>query len=227
MLDLLEKYATHLNANEEVFIWLRTTGKKALKISSARESDIEHILDFLVSAAAPQRLQKMSFVDAKRKAEEWSKTNQKKGRELVDDDSDIETIHDFLDGTKIVKLKTKKAFQREGFFMSHCVGGYSPDNENCHIYSYRDAKNIPHATFEVKKDNNEIFQIKGKGNGPIHPKYIHPILAFLASIEMTIRPSDMRNLGYYHIEKHHLEFLKTIPGAWKQITMIGGEAYAY
>lgn len=233
MIEQLEVYAKHLNASAEVLAWLRTTGKKAMTKyfhglrAKQCESDIEHILDFLVSSAAPSRLQKMSIQDAKRKAEEWSKANQKKGRNLKDDEADLETIHDFLDGTRIVRLKTKEAFQREGFLMNHCVGGYSPDNKNCHIYSYRDEKNMPHATFEVSKENEEVVQIKGKGNGPIHPKYIHPILAFLKYVGMDIRPADMANLGYYHLHKDHIEFLKQLDEAWKQVVMIGGEAYAF
>lgn len=233
MIEQLEVYANHLNANSEVLSWLRTTGKKAatkafqgLRLREC-ETDLEHILDFLVSSDAPQRLQKMSFQDAKRKAHEWSEKNQKKGRNLVDSGDDIETIHDFLDGTKIVKLKTKKALQREGFLMSHCAGGYSESTKDQMIYSYRDSKNMPHATFEVKKSNNEILQIKGKGNGPIHPKYIYPILEFLRSVGMNIRPSDMVNLGYHHLPKEHLEFLKRFENAWKQVVMISGEAYAF
>ena len=229
MIEQLEEYAKHLNASDEVLSWLRTTGKKRAKDKSIAwdPSEIEHILDFLVSSAAPTRLQKMSYVDAKRKAKEWSEANQKKGRNLVDGPEDIETIHDFKDGSKIIRLKTKAALQREGFLMSHCAGGYDPDRENCHIYSYRDADNMPHATFEVQKGNGEIVQIKGKGNGPIHPKYIHPILAFLKAIGMEVRPNDMQNLGYYHIHKQHTEFLKNIPGAWEQVTEIGGEIYAF
>ncbi len=227
MIEQLETYATHLNANAEVLTWLRTTGKKVLSKNETRASELEHILDYLVSTVAPKRLLKMSFADAKRKATEWSKASQKKGRNITDNTDDVETVHDFLDGTRIVRLKTKKALQREGFLMSHCVGGYDVANEDCHIYSYRDAKNLPHATFEVRKANDEIVQIKGKGNGAIHPKYIHPILAFLNVIGMQIRPSDMVNLGYHHLDKHHLPFIEKFPGAREQVVMIKGEAYAY
>lgn len=233
MIEQLEAYAKSTNASDEVLGWLKTTGAKFLKKASAgsrqsqAESDLEHILDYLISPAAPKRLQKLSVTDAKRKAKEWSDRNQRKGRGLVDTDADIETIHDFLDGTKIVRLKTKSAMQREGFLMSHCAGGYVPENADCHIYSYRDAKNMPHATFEVRKNNNEIVQIKGKGNGPIHPRYIHPILAFLQTIGMQVRPSDMRNLGYYHIERGQLELFKLYEGAEEQMVVIAGESYAF
>lgn len=217
-------YAKGMNANTEVLGWIDSVYKN-YAAKNPTSQDIEHIIDFLVSSAAPSRLRKMSYIDAKRKATEWSKTQQKKGKGLVDMPDDVEVIHDFLDGTKIVKLKTKKAFQREGFLMSHCVGGHSPDDKNCLIYSYRDKHNMPHATFEVRKDNESINQIKGKGNGPIHPKYIHPILAFLKSIGMEIRPNDMQNLGYYHLPNEHLEYLKRSYKAAAQITMINGEAY--
>lgn len=226
-MEQLESYASHLNASPDVFEWLKTAGAKALKTEKISVSELEHILDFLVSSAAPARLRKMSLSDAKRKATEWTKQQQKKGRDLVDTEDDIESIHDFKDGTKIVRLKSKKALQREGFLMGHCVGGYSVDNSDQHIYSYRDLKNMPHATFEVKRKDKEILQIKGKGNGPIHPKYIHPILVFLENIGMKIRPSDMSNLGYHHIHKEHIEFLNKYENARKQIAEINGETYAF
>lgn len=218
-------YAESLMAKTEVIEWLKTTGKSAINKKKASDEDLEHIVDWLVSGRAPSRLRRMSFLDAKRMADEWTRANQKKGRGLVDSDEDIEMVHDFLDGTKIVKLLTKKAYQREGFLMSHCVGGYSISND-VHIYSYRDEDNMPHATFEVQKRSNEIVQIKGKGNGSIHPKYVHPILAFLKTIGMDISHNEMKYLGYYYIHKDHISFLK-ISDAWKQVTIINGEYYSY
>lgn len=225
MIEVVSNYAEGLGANNEVLNWVNTTGKKSVIKHKATQSDLEHIIDFFISSAAPTRLQKMSYVDAKRLSKEWSERNQKKGKHLKDSDSDIETIHNFSDGSRIVKLLTKKAYQREGFLMNHCLGGYNLSS-SVHIYSYRDKENMPHATFEVQKNNNEIVQIKGKGNGSIHPKYINPILEFLRSIGMNIRPSDMVNLGYYHIDKVHLDFLKKSE-AYKQVVMISGEAYAF
>lgn len=224
-MEQIISYAHNINANNEIVNWLNTVGKSSIKKQQATESELEHILDFLVSEKAPSRLQKLNIRDAKRLTIEWSERNQKKGNNIVDLDDDIEIIHDFLDGTKIVKLKTEKSYKREGFLMSHCLGGYSVKND-VHIYSYRDKNNNPHATFEVHKKDNSIVQIKGKGNGNIHPKYIHPILAFLKSVGMDIRPSEMKNLGYYHIHKSHIEFLKKTE-AWGQIIVISGEHYAY
>lgn len=225
-MDELIKYAKGMNANEEVIGWINSVYKNYSKINPT-SNEIEHIIDFLVSPEAPSRLRKMSYVDAKRKADEWSKTNQKKGKNLIDSDDDIETIYDFKDGTKIIRLKTKAAFQREGFLMNHCVGGYSPNDKNHLIYSYRDKNNMPHATFEAIKDNKSINQIKGKGNGPIHPKYIHPILMFLKSIGMNIRPNDMQSLGYFHIHLDHVPYLKLNERASKQLSNINGEYYAH
>ncbi len=225
MLESVKLYIESLSS-EEVKKWCYTTGVAAFRKHLTTVDEFEHIVDYLNSDAAPKRLLKMSFKDAKRLAVDWSKSQQKKGRNVKDEPEDLETVHDFMDGTRIVRLLTKKAYQREGFFMGHCVGGYNV-NPNVHIYSYRDAKNEPHATFEVQREAGQIVQIKGKGNGAIHPKYIHPILAFLRTINLNIRPSDMVNLGYYHLPKEHLDYLKLSPKCAEQIVMISGEAYAF
>lgn len=226
MIDEIKQYALAMNCSNDVLVWLETTGKKTLKQNKTNQTELEHIVDFFMSDQSPNRLYKMSFKDAKRKAHDWTKSNMKKGRNLEDTLNDIEVVHDFPNGSMIVKLKTEQAFKREGFLMSHCLGGYNPNNSELEIYSYRDDKNMPHATFEVRKNSNEITQIKGKGNGPIHPKYIEPILTFLEILGIDIRPSEMVNLGYYHIDNEHLDFLKSIPSAAKQIHEVRGKFYA-
>jgi hypothetical protein len=224
MIDEYIKYAKGMNASEEVMFWINTTLKKSIKTVS--HTNAEHIIDYLVSNNAPKRLRKMSIAQAKDSAKRWSEVQQKKGKNLVDSKDDIEIIHDFLNGSKIVKLLTKKAYKREGYLMRHCLGGYDPKSE-VSIYSYRDKKNLPHATFEVREGNNEIVQIKGKGNGPIHPKYIYPILEFLKSIGQEVRSSEMENLGYYHVHKDLVEFVKNLKGVEDQITVIYGELYVH
>lgn len=228
MIDEYIKYAEGMNANQEVLAWVNQTLAAALRKKRLKynQGQIEHILDYLCSSAAPKRLLKMSIDQAHSNAEKWVKANIKKGRNLVDTDKDIEVIHEYADGSKIVKLLTANAYKREGTLMSHCLGGYAP-KEDIVIYSYRDNKNHPHATFEVQKQNGQISQIKGKGNGAIHPKYIHPILDFLTSIGQKPRPSEMKNLGYYHVDKSLLPLIESIDEFKNQLTSLHGETYAY
>jgi hypothetical protein len=109
--------------------------------------------------------------------------------------------------------------------MSHCLGGYSA-RKDYDIYSLRDKNNKPHATFEVSKKDKDILQIKGKGNGPIHPKYIHRVLAFLKKLGMDIRESEMVNLGYYYIPETHLKFVREKFKS-EEIVEINGSPYAF
>lgn len=220
-------YVSGLNGSAEVTEWVTTVLAKRAKKSSLDQTEAEHVLDYLMSASAPQRLRRMSYADAKIAADKWSAANQKKGRNIHESADEVETIHDFMDGTRIVRLLTQPAFQREGFLMSHCVGGYDPKSKDVHIYSYRDKGNMPHATFEVRRQAKEITQIKGKGNGAIHPRYINPILTFLKSIGIQVRPGDMKNLGYHHVPKDVIDLVLMVDGAEKEIRPILGESYIY
>lgn len=106
---------------------------------------------------------------------------------------------DFKDWFKFVRLKSQKAYSREGRLMSHCVGGYFGRN-NVEIHSLRDDKNNPHCTIELVKEWSRINQIKWKGNGSIDPKYIDYVVKFLEKKGKTIRDYDMKNLGYRTID---------------------------
>lgn len=223
-MEMLFEYAKSLNSSQEIIGWLDTAAKKSLKTNKVSISQLEHVIDWLNSADSPKRLQKLSVVDAKRLSAEWMERNKSKGRDLSDSDEDIQDFMSFKDGSKMVKLLTKKAFTREGYLMSHCLGGYSV-RTGYDLYSLRDDKNIPHATFEISKNNDDILQIKGKGNGLIHPKYIHRVLDFLKELGMTIRSSEMINLGYFHIHKEHLDFVKNKIKNDEKIVDLNGESY--
>jgi len=192
------EYARGLGASDEILAWCDTVLKAQCKKAAPTVEEREHILDYLMSSDAPQRLRRMSYAQAKESAKKWSEANQKKGLALVDSNDDIEPFLDLGDGTKIVKLLTKKAYQREGSLMRHCLGGMEPGGKTA-IYSLRDDKNNPHVTFEITKDDETAQQVKGKGNGMIHPRYIDPTLKFLKSMGFDVRPSEMANLGYHHV----------------------------
>lgn len=220
-------YVMAMGGNAEVAEWIETVLAKQAERSQLNQTETEHILDYLLSSDAPSRLRRMSYEQAKIAADKWSRANQKQGRNLSESESDVELLHSFEDGSRIVRLLTKTAFQREGFLMSHCVGGYNPASADVHVYSYRDHKNIPHATFELQKKDNQIVQIKGKGNGSIHPRYIHPILIFLQKIGITVRSKEMANLGYHHVSEEVMPFVSMIDGAKEQIKEVLGEKYFY
>lgn len=116
-------------------------------------SEVEHILDFLF-ANKVKDVSKVSYRHFVDKAAKWQK---KLENVKVKDDSDgIETVLDFGDGFRFVKLVSKDSYEKEGKLMSHCVASYYGNSAK--IYSLRDASNNPHCTIE--EDN----QIKGKGN---------------------------------------------------------------
>jgi hypothetical protein len=222
--ETLIKYANSLNASQEIIDWLNTVGKASLKKEAVTVSRLEHIIDWLNSDTAPKRLRRLSIKDAIRLSVNWMELNKRKGRDLDDTSDDIKTFIKFPDGTSIVELVTTSAFKREGALMSHCLGGYSI-RDNFKIYSLRDSKNHPHATFEVATGKGEVLQIKGKGNGSIHPKYIFKVLDFLKELKIDIRPSEMKNLGYYEIPEIHFPLVAKNLGKNESIVKINNVNY--
>ena len=188
------QYAQFLNANEEVIYWVEHNLKNYLETHKPTQSEVEHIIDYLASKEAPTRLKKMSYKQAKENAKKWNETLQKKGKEIKETEKDVEVIHDFKDGFKIVKLIGENAYKREGNLMGHCVSSYFGKDDE--IYSLRDNKNMPHCTMSKSSQ-----QIKGKGNGSINPKYIKYVVKFLELSGIEVRDSEMRNLGYVNVEE--------------------------
>ena len=184
------EYAKHIGADEHLIKWVKTTLKNAIEKKEKTTEEVEHILDYLVQA--DKKLERMSYEQALKLTLAWDKTQQKKGNGIEEKPEDTELLMDFKDGFKIVKLIGKNAYKREGFLMRHCVASYC--GKNVEIYSLRDKDNMPHCTMEKNQ------QIKGKGNGDIHPKYIDYVVKFLEKIGMTVGDSEMRHLGYINLE---------------------------
>ncbi len=194
------EYAEAFEANEEVKGWVGRNLVNYLSKNPENQDEIEHIIDYLVSDEAPKRLKSMSYDEAKKNAEKWTKAQQKKGQHIVEKPEDTEVVLDFEDGFKIVKLVGKNAYEREGYLMRHCVASYYGNNSV--IYSLRDKQNNPHATLEDGE------QVKGKGNGDIHPKYVKYVVKFLEFIGMIVGDNEMKHLGYVNMSKFKKDLSK-------------------
>lgn len=203
----MNQYLAQTN-KEEVKNWINTTLIAYLRKQPEDQGEIEHIIDFLNSDKAPIRLSKMSYVQAKISAEKWMKTQIKKGNNIIETDADVKVIlRSKTSGFTFVRLIGENAFKREGHLMSHCVASYA-NKEGVNVYSLRDAQNIPHCTIEVVGDDKtQVNQIKGKGNGPIHPDYIKYVIKILKYFKMDVRDSEMSNLGYQTLSKEYWECL--------------------
>lgn len=191
-IEQYKKYAHHIEAGKYVLEWLDTTLNNYLEDNSPSTEAVEHIIDYL--AQTDKKVERMSYPQAHKLAEAWTKALQKKGADIEEKPEDTEVILDFdkiLDeskGFKILRLIGENAYKREGFLMRHCVADYF--GRDVEVYSLRDNKNMPHCTME--KDQ----QIKGKGNGDIHPKYVDYIVRFLEHMDMKVGDGEMKHLGY-------------------------------
>lgn len=197
--------------NDEIKTWVQTALKKHIERepNSITLGEAEHMLDFLKSDAAPKRLRKASVEQIKRAAEMWNKSLQKHGKNIGETEEDTELVLELRNGLKLVKLVGQAAYKREGHLMSHCVASYY-NKPNVEIYSLRDEKNMPHCTIELRRSKNAkgIEQIKGKGNGSIHPKYIDAVLESLNHFGLKVRTSELSYLGYAQVSDELMRFIK-------------------
>jgi hypothetical protein len=185
------EYANGLEANESVLSWIDHNLSNYLEKHQEDQTEIEHIIDFLISDKCPIKLDKVSYKQAKEKSDLWVKELNKEASKIKEKKSDTEIVLDFKDGFKFVKLLGENAYKREGLLMSSCVASYFGRDTN--TYSLRDKQNNPHCTVE------ENEQIKGKGNGSINPKYIKYVVEFLEFLGMEVSDNEMSNLGYVNI----------------------------
>lgn len=158
------------------------------------------IVDYLRSIPEDKDLSRMSVPDTEKAAKVWhdKMLSDKVGREdgvLVEEGTQV--VMKFTNGYTMRKLSSAQALNREGEIMGHCVGSYADDvmADRLHIYSLRDAKNVPHVTFEVSS-RREVTQIKGTANEDVIPKYHDYCLKFLAKEGFPIVSMDGLNLKF-------------------------------
>lgn len=205
----MQSHYIKMAETEKVQNWVNVNLANYLKKEKNEEdgTEIEHIIDYLNSSKCPNRIKFMSYDEAKSNSDKWMKTLIKKAGNIVETEADVETYLDFEDGMKFVQLIGKPAFEREGHLMSHCVSSYHGKSD-MKIYSLRDSSNNPHCTIEVQENNGYINQIKGKGNGSIHPKYINYVLQILKKLGQNVRGSELSNLGYEELSDETWAFLE-------------------
>ena len=198
---MISQFYKQCEGNQEIKNWIDTVVSKQDNINI---TEVEHIIDYLKSDNAPTKLRKASYEQMKIATEKWTASLIKKAGDIVETEEDTKVVMKFNTGMILVKLIGEAAFKREGNLMSHCVGSYYGKNKD--VYSLRDSNNAPHCTIEVDKDN--VNQIKGKGNGSIHPKYIKYVLKILDKyFKLPIKDHELQNLGYIKLSEYSYELL--------------------
>jgi hypothetical protein len=175
---------------------------------NANQGELEHIIDLFNAKQVDERILKIPVKTAIEKSKKWVKKLSEQAGAIPETECDTEIVHDFNNGFKFVKLLSKSTYAREGKLMSNCVLSYFGRNDVL-IYSLRDKLNKPHCTLEVKIENNYVNQIKGKGKGSVHPKYIKYVLFMLQKLGQKLRSSELTYLGYDEIDGDVLTLLNT------------------
>lgn len=193
----------------EILYWIDHNLANYLTKHEENYQEIEHIVDFLNSDDAPKRLKKMSYEEANLGSKKWVEKLIKKASEVVETEEDTEVILNFDDGFSLVKLIGKAAFEREGSIMRHCVASYFEKSDSA-VYSLRDSDNNSHCTMEIVKnqETDTISQIKGKGNGSIHPRYVDMVIKSLKYFGKSVMSEDLLNLGYADVSKELREIIE-------------------
>lgn len=150
-----------------------------LNISQKLKNEIFHIIDFLLSNKAPKSFVRLDYISARKHAKKWVDDLNKANKDIEADVSDLNIVHDFKNGYKLIQLQTEEEFKEEGRKMNHCVSSYWDRQSDTNlILSVRNEINIPIATIEIKlkkalgtnKYSCVVTQFKGKSNvGMIDP----------------------------------------------------------
>jgi hypothetical protein len=105
-------------------------------------------------------------------------------------------VYQFEDGHAIVQVKPEN-LNAEGCSMGHCIGSYYDvvKSKKTKIFSLRNNKGKPLTTIEISQNNN-IVEIKGRGNKTVSPKYRKYIIEWVESLgkDVDVASTDYVNL---------------------------------
>lgn len=171
-----------------------------IRLTTAMQTEIAHLLDFFKANPNLPRLDRMSVENVEQAAANWVKAMNAKAEREPDDPNEINTLMDYPNGYAMVELTGANALSREGVKMGHCVGGYCQEvtSGEKRIFSLRDPQNVQHATIELVTAAHQVKQIKGRQNRAPMPKYWAMIRQFLDSIKAEII-YDYKNVGLLRI----------------------------
>lgn len=96
--------------NKSGLYFVNTILPKWLLENQEDETEIEHILDYLYNNQRVD-ISKIGYKTIKEKSDKWNKKLQ--SIKVKDDSDGIETILDFGDGFKFVKLISKESYEKE------------------------------------------------------------------------------------------------------------------
>lgn len=182
-----------------------------VRLTPATQTMIAHILDYLIAHPNLPRLERMSVPEVVKAADdEVARYNAKVAKQgTADDPKGVKTIMEFPGGYRMVEMTSKRAVDREGNLMGHCIGSHHCDaivvNKTHRAFSLRDASNNPHATIEVIKDGNRTTEIKGAGNAAPVRRYWPMLLQFIQQYGVSV-DGDHRNVGLLQIQNENGEF---------------------
>lgn len=164
-----------------------------------------HICDYLNSAQAKARFDRMTWDVAESKVAEWDKWLQKR---ISDGDDPENTIFvcELNKGFKVVELNSPKCLSYEGAVMGHCVGSYwnKVASGNIKIFSLRDKNDNPHTTIEYDLNRGEVIQVQGKENKRPISKYLSLFTEFTKKEKLTISQGvasqlDLKQIGWTYV----------------------------
>tara|TARA_Y100000034_G_C6909981_1_gene423998 strand:+ start:11726 stop:12151 length:426 start_codon:yes stop_codon:yes gene_type:complete len=137
-----------------------TEAIKNFKEKHKNKDKIDHVIDFLKDQYSHKKSINFSYDQALIKANKWTEELNRRNKDLKDS-GEVELIHTFENGYKLVKLIDQTSRDWEGLKMSHCVSSYKDEDI---LYSLRKDSGKPFCTMEVDGEG-KLVQISGKANG--------------------------------------------------------------
>lgn len=170
--------------------WIDTVLKNYLSKNTPPEEEVSHILDWLSRSEEKISL-RMSYPQAKLKAEVWTKRLNKKNAK---EKGVCEIVFTTKGGLNLTHLKDFEALSWEGKVMHHCVASYK---NHPGIFSLRRGEESV-ATIEVNE--GKIIQVRGKENRRLSPEEAKEAWEALNFMQLYIPREEALNLGFIELD---------------------------